>query len=305
MERREFLRLGAAAAGGLLLAGKADLLSVSKAAAARSQVWMAVGSPVQAAQILAEAIQLKGLFPAGGVVLIKPNIAFPAPPQWGATTDPEFLGGLIDYCLEAGARRIIVVDHPVGVSPQQNLERTGIGAVCSVRSQAQVLMLEEEKLFRDCEVPKGQALHETKIAKVLDKVDLLINLPTAKHHAQTRVSLGFKNLMGLVWDRTPFHEQLDMDQAIADLGTVIKPHVTFLDAHYALLTGGPTGPGQVEEVGKYLAGCDPLAVDAVGVGLARWNGRMISGVDVPHLVKARDMALGVLDPESIEVIEVG
>ncbi|RJP79313.1 MAG: DUF362 domain-containing protein [Candidatus Zixiibacteriota bacterium] len=303
MDRREFLVTGAAALGSLALPGSVHRLRAEEAPP-KSRVWQAQGDPVPAARRLAEAAGLASLIPAGGVVVIKPNIAFPAPPAWGATSDPEFLGAVIDLCLEGGARRVIVVDHPVGASPQANLERTGLGAVCAARPAAQVMMLSEEMLFRDHEVPAGRVLKQTKTARLLDRADLFINLPTAKHHSQTAVSLGFKNLMGLIWDRAPLHQELDLDQAIADLGTILKPGITFLEARRALVTGGPTGPGQVEEVNRYMAGFDPVAVDACGVELARWNGRVMTGTDVPHLLRAADLGLGVIDKEQIEMVDV-
>ena len=305
MDRRNFLRAGIGAVGGLMLPWGRNLRADEAPLPARSRVWLAQGSPAEAARALAQALGgLQSFIPPDGAVLIKPNIAFPSPPQWGATSDPDFLAAVIDLCLEAGARRVIVVDHPVGTSPPRNLERTGIGAACEARSRVTILIAGEEKYFRPCEVPNGRVLKSCKIARLLDKTDLFINLPTAKHHSATGVSLGLKNLMGLVWDRVPFHDELDLDQAIADLATVIRPKLTFLDARYALITNGPTGPGQVEEVGKYLAGFDPVAVDAIGVELARWEGRIQTGRGIAHIIKAAELGVGNIDKEQIEVVEV-
>lgn len=305
MKRRDFLRTGLGTLGGLTLLQGGNLWSSPQTSPVKPKVWLAEGSPSDAARALAEAIGgLKSLLPNNGVVLIKPNIAFPSPAHWGATTDPEFLAAIIDLCSEAGARRVIVVDHPVGSSSEKNLERSGIGAVCEQRPQVKILIAEDKKLFRTCEVSRGQVLKETKILSLLDKADLFINLPTAKHHSATGVSLGLKNLMGLVWDRVPFHEEMDLSQAIADLSTVIQPHLTFLEARYALLSNGPVGPGQVEEAGKYLAGFDPLAVDSVGVELGRWEGRIQTGKNIPHLLKAHELGVGEVDREQIEVTAV-
>ena len=305
MDRRRFIRTGIGAVGGLMLPWKGGIFGADEPGVAKSKVWIAQGSPAEAARNLSEAIGgLKSLIPPDGVVLLKPNIGFASPPNWGATTDPDFLAAIIDLCVEAGTRRIIVADHPLGSSPEKNLERSGIGAVCEARSSVKVFIADQEKHFRSVDIPQGQVLNTTKAASILDKVDLFINIPTAKHHRATGVSLGLKNLMGLVWDRVPFHEGPDLDQAIADLSTVIRPQLTFLDVRYALLTNGPVGPGQVEEVNKYLAGFDPVAVDSVGVELARWEGRIQKGRNIPHLVKAAKMGVGRVDREDIEVMEV-
>ncbi|MFH1862068.1 MAG: DUF362 domain-containing protein [bacterium] len=305
MRRRDFMRTGIGVLGAALLPGRISELWAEETSSVHSRVWLAQGDPGAAARALVEAIGgLKPLLPENGVVLIKPNIAFPAPPQWGATTDPDFLAAVIDLCLQAGAKRVIIVDHPVGSSTEKNLERSGIGAVCQARPQATILIANQEKQFRSCEIPQGKTLKSAKIASILDKVDLFINLPTAKHHSATGVSLGLKNLMGLVWDRAPFHEELDLHQAIADLATVIRPQLTLLEARYALLTNGPTGPGQVEEVGKYLAGFDPVAVDAMGVELANWEGRIQKGAHIAHLQKAHEQGLGEIENDRIELIHL-
>jgi uncharacterized protein (DUF362 family) len=303
MKRREFIRTGAAFVGGMTLPFTPIGLRAQEVVLPKAKVWLAKGDPIKAAQALADAIGLDSFVPPDGVVLLKPNIGFPAPPQWGATTDPDFLGAVIDRVIRAGAKRVIVVDHPVGLSSEQNLQRSGIGDVCASRPQVQVQMLDDEKLFRDIDIPQGKVLKQTKIAKILDKVNLFINIPTAKHHAQTGVSLGLKNLMGLIWNRVPLHDDMDLHQAIADLATVIKPQITFLNARYSLLTGGPAGPGQVENGEKYLAGFDPLAVDSLGVELARWNGRVAVGSDIPHLLRAGEGGIGLLDRGRIDLLE--
>ncbi len=302
MKRRDFLKTGIAVLSGAALPWKVNFGQVAEAAA-RSDVWIASGDPVESARALAAAVNLENRIPENGVVLIKPNIGFPTPPQWGATTDPDFLSAILDLCLEAGAKRIIVADHPVGSSPQGNLERSGIGSVCEARDGVQVLMLDQRRFYNTRTV-SGKVLKSVNTAKILGKVDLFINLPTAKHHSAAGVSLGLKNLMGLIWDRVPFHQELDLHQAVADLANLIRPQLTFLDCRYALLTNGPAGPGQTEEVGKYLAGFDPVAVDSIGVELAPFAGRISRGMDIPHIRFAAESGLGTTDRDKINLISV-
>jgi len=65
--------------------------------------------------------------------------------------------------------------------------------------------------------------------------------------------------MGLVWDRQFMHEQVELNQAIADLLLVIKPHLTIVNAVYALVTNGPSGPGKTDELNTVVASADPVA----------------------------------------------
>jgi rare lipoprotein A len=117
---------------------------------------------------------------------------------------------------------------------------------------------------------------------VLDKVEImkevldsqvLISIPVAKSHSTTGVSMGIKGLMGLIWDRGSFHGRYNINQALADLATVLRPHLTVLDATRALTTGGPGGPGDVVRPNLVVAGIDPVAVDSYGVTVASWYGQ--------------------------------
>jgi len=131
--------------------------------------------------------------------------------------------------------------------------------------------------------------------------DVLINVPVAKSHSATGVSLGLKGLMGLIWDRESFHSQYNMNQALADLATVIKPQLTVLDATRALASGGPGGPGTVVKPNLVIAGTDPVAVDAYGVSVAPWYGQKFNSRQVEHLLVAHQRGLGKIDIDQMKI----
>jgi uncharacterized protein (DUF362 family) len=292
------------AVGGMMLPWEKALLRAAETSSEeKAKVWKTKGDPVQAARALADAVGgLEKFIPPDGKVLVKPNIGFATPPEWGGTTDPEFLAAVLDLCVEAGVKWVYVCDHMAGTSPRKNLDRTGIGAVCAARDQVKVIDIEYKKAYRSRLVERGVDLKQTMTAKILDQVDLFINVPTAKHGAGTGVAMGIKNLMGLIWDRETFHRDMDLHQAIADMATAIRPHLTFMDARYILVTSGPMGPGQVEVADTFLAGFDPLAVDAVTTELVTWDGRPRKASSVRHLARAYELGVGEI--ENIEVIEV-
>jgi uncharacterized protein (DUF362 family) len=240
----------------------------------------------------------------GQVVIVKPNASFQTVPDMGATTHPEVLAAVLVACLEAGARRVLVVDHTMRKS-ERCFERNGTADTVAGFKEAKLVALDDPKHFREIEVGGASALRKTEIAAVVQKADVFINLPTAKSHTATGVSFGFKNLMGLVWDRTRFHNDLDLHAGIADLGTVLRPQLTILDAVRVLKTGGPTGPGDVQALDSVVAGVDPVAVDAYAVGLSVWNGQTYRPEQVAHLRHAASLGLGNLDLETLRVQEVG
>ena len=130
---------------------------------------------------------------------------------------------------------------------------------------------------------------------------VLISAPVAKSHSSTGVSLGLKGLMGLIWDRESFHSRFDINQGIADLATVLRPHLTVLDATRALVSGGPGGPGEVRKPNIVVAGTDPVAVDSFGVGIVPWYGQSFKGRQVEHLLAAHQRGLGKIDVEKLRI----
>jgi uncharacterized protein (DUF362 family) len=123
-----------------------------------------------------------------------------------------------------------------------------------------VIALNDERFYQSVSVPQGKVIKRLKVMKEVMSCDVFINLPAAKSHSATGVSLGMKGLMGVIWDRGYFHAKVDLHQAIADLSSVIKPTLTIIDASRALITGGPSGPGKVERLDTIIAGVDPVAL---------------------------------------------
>ncbi len=132
-------------------------------------------------------------------------------------------------------------------------------------------------------------------------MDVLINVPIAKNHSATGVSLGIKGNLGLVWDRIAYHNSDDFNQSLADLATIIKTDLTIIDAIRALATRGPQGPGKVLDLNTIIAGRDPVAVDSYTVAFT-WKQWDLLGKNVEHLVKSAEMGLGEIDPAKLNIL---
>jgi len=239
----------------------------------------------------------------GDRVLVKPNMSFANPPNWGSTTDPRVVRAVSLLCLGAGAKKVVIMDHTLRAA-EACLKESGIKDAVSDLDKVAVVTANTERFFTDAEVPDGDALKTVAVVKQLGKSECFINLPCAKSHAATGVSFGMKNLMGLIWDRQYFHERTDLNKAIAELATVVKPDLTILDATRALLNGGPGGPGKVKELSTIVAGTDQVAVDSYGTSLAPWYGQTFTGKQVRHIIEAYNLGLGEIDLEKLRVKRV-
>lgn len=229
----------------------------------------------------------------GYLVLIKPNFSFPNPSSWATTTNPDVVAAVARACVEAGARRVLVADHLMGAPADQCFGRTGAAAALEPLGRAVSLVsLDSERRYQELEVPPDPAVPGVRAARDAIAADCLINVPVAKSHTATGVSLGMKNLMGLVWDRAAYHRSGRIHKAIAETVWALRPTLTILDATRVLATGGPQGPGEVVELGKVFASADPVAVDAVGVALSAWGGRTLKPSDVGYIRDAEALGLG-------------
>ena len=131
------------------------------------------------------------------------------------------------------------------------------------------------------------------------KADLLINVPIAKHHSLARLTLGGKNLLGVVENRSALHAKLGA--RVADLISVLQPGLTVIDAVRTLMANGPTG-GNLDDVklqNTIIASHDLVAADAYGATLFG-----LTGADISYVKAAAERGLGTLDLSSVKVEEV-
>jgi uncharacterized protein (DUF362 family) len=300
--RRKFIK--AIGAGVVASVSLPSLQSLTNATPEQVELAVVQGKPVEAVTRAFDLIGgIKKFINPNDMVLIKPNVSFPSPKNWGSTTNPEVVKAVAQLVIEAGASRVIVADNTMREGTIC-FERTGLINELKDLEQVKVIPLKQESYFAEVEVPNGNAIKSVKIAKLIQRCNVLINLPCAKSHAATDVSFGLKNLMGLIWDREYFHQGTDLHTAIAELATIIRPQLTILDATRALVTGGPTGPGKIQELNTIIASTDPLAVDAYAASLTNWNNRSTNAQSIKHLSHAAKIGVGEIDLAKIAVKKV-
>lgn len=115
------------------------------------------------------------------------------------------------------------------------------------------------------------------------------------------MGLSLKGQMGLVLERGSMHSRYDLDTAIVDLCSRIKPDLAVVDATRVLSTNGPYGPGKVLHPNEVIASPDPVAADALTVASYEWYGRRIAPRKVGHIALAHARGLGRMDVENLNV----
>ena len=232
----------------------------------------------------------------GDNVVIKPNIAWDRKPEYAVNTNPFVVAALVGMCLKAGANRVKVIDHTCASNPDTSYTNSGIEKAAKEAGAA--VRFVNRELFRDIKIPDGKVLDSWKFYEELiyqDETDVLINVPIAKQHSASRLSMALKNTLGMVGgNRGSLHK--DIHPKIADLNKVVKVDLTILDASRTLKQHGPTG-GRLEDVdnnvetARRLVFCvDPVAVDSYGATLFGYQGR-----DIGYIKESYEAGLGEID----------
>jgi uncharacterized protein (DUF362 family) len=234
----------------------------------------------------------------GNDVIVKPNICVAYhTPEYAATTNPEVVAALVRLCLGAGARRVRVMDQPFGGTAEEAYNRSGIaGAVQSAGGEMEIMA---GMKFASVAIPGGQDITEWPVYRDALDADVLINVPIAKTHDLAVLTLGMKNLMGLIEDRGGLHPNLA--QRLADLTTLFRPALTVVDATRILVANGPSG-GNLEDVRQtqtVIASHDIVAADAYAATLFG-----LTAADIPATRAGAAMGLGTLDLAVIRIEEI-
>ncbi len=230
----------------------------------------------------------------GDVVVVKPNIGWDRPPEFGATTNPEIVAEVVRMCREAGAAQVIVTDMSCN-DARASFEQSGIAAAASAAGAS--VILPEPRRFKVADL-RGEVLTDWPVLEPILTADKVINVAIAKHHSLTAVTLGMKNWYGVIGgQRNRLHQRID--ESLADLTAFVVPALTIIDGYRVLMRNGPTGgsPADVEMRKTVVASIDPVAADA-------YAAKRFFGLDAPRLPflrlgEARKLGTLSIDPARV------
>ena len=214
MERRRFLRL-------LGLSSLFWSLPLRNLFAATGPT-VAVAEGGDPAQITRNAINalggMKRFVKPGNTVVVKPNMGWDRAPELAANTNPLVVRAVVEECLRAGAKKVKVFDRTCN-DERRCYQNSGIEAALKGLKGVEVKYLEEERYKKV--VLNGKALKEWDLYGEALSADVYINVPVLKHHGLSRLTIGMKNVMGIMGgNRGSIHKNIDV--ALADINTVFK-----------------------------------------------------------------------------------
>ena len=296
MNRRQFIQQAIALSAGLSF-------SIPEVFASETRPDLAIVTGKNYKEVVAHSIELLGgmeqFVRTGDTVVIKPNIGWDRKPEQAANTHPLVVQGLIEMVLDSGATRVDLFDHTCNEKRRCYQNSGMVDMVKSFGSKKVRLEHIDRRKFIPVNIERGKSLTNWEIYEQAITADVYINVPVAKHHGLSKLSLGLKNSMGVIGgNRGKLHHNLG--QRLADLATVVSPTLTVIDATRTLLRNGPQG-GNVDDVrllDQVIASVDPVAADAYGTTLFG----LVPG-DIDSTVAAHKMGLGQMDLTKVNLLK--
>jgi uncharacterized protein (DUF362 family) len=233
---------------------------------------------------------------AGDTVVIKPNMGWDRKPEYAANTHPLVMRTVAEECIRAGAKRVKVFDNPCN-DVRRSYENSGIQGALKGLKGVDVKYMENER-YKMVKI-KGVFLKEWELYDEALSANVLINVPVAKHHSLTRLSLGLKNMMGIMGGNRGYLHR-SMEDALADVNGAVKSNLVIVDATRVLLNHGPQGGDlrDVKVLNKVVASTDIVAADAYATTLFGMKPQ-----EIATTVTAHQRGLGEMDLGKVKVVK--
>jgi len=250
------------------------------------------------------ALESAGLPPVRGKrVLLKPNAGRVVQPGSGVVTHPQVVAAAIDFFREAGADAAVGESPILGVDVMEAFAAAGVTEVAGKRGCPLIDM--DRRPCVEVPLPEGRVLRAIRVCADAMEFDFIVSMPVMKMHMHTGVTLSVKNMKGCLWRRSkvelhmlpapPGIADKPLDAAIADMASVLRPHLAIIDGTVGLEGLGPSA-GRPKPLDAVAVGVDPFAADAVACQLMGTTAER-----VPHLRLGAERGYGLIDLDRLDV----
>ncbi|MBM4039400.1 MAG: DUF362 domain-containing protein [Planctomycetes bacterium] len=291
--------------GILLFSAAAALLGLCLGGARAGTVAIVKGQDPD--KMVAEAIELLGgmkqFVKDGQKVVIKPNLVHqPALPgreqrasdgkvRPGFTTDVRIVKALARQMLAAAKCKVTIAEG----TPNDASRMFDFLGYTAMAKELGIELVDVDRSERMAvKLPNGLGRKEYSLPAVTQTADVLVDVPVLKTHQLTGVTLGMKNLYGLLPEpRKDYHAKVD--EVLCDLCLAHKPDLVIVDGLVAMEGQGPI-EGTPVAMDLIVAGADIVAVEAVCTAIMGFDTR-----SVRHLRLASERGLGEASLDRITV----
>jgi len=221
-------------------------------------------------------------------VLIKVNFIVDKTWDTGATTDPIVVEAIIKKLENLPVKVYVVESDATITNADVAFKKTGMGEMCK-RNGVECLNLRHVKDKVKLAIPDGEALRSITVPRLVTE-SAVISAAKLKTHSDTGVTLGMKNMFGLLPDKFKGKYHLKgISKVIVDINTVLKPTLTVIDGFVGMEGAGPVD-GTPVRMDLIIAGTDTVAADATACRVMGINPH-----EIKHIRKAYEKGIGNID----------
>ena len=240
-----------------------------------------------------DLIDYKKALAGRATVLIKVNFICEKTWDTGATTDHMVVEAIIKKLAGLPVKVYVVESDATITNADKAYVATGMKEMCD-RNGVEFLNLRHQNDKVTLKIPQGETLKSVKVPRIVTE-SAIISAAKLKTHMATTVTLGMKNMFGLLPDefKGKFHAR-GISKVVVDINSVLKPALTVIDGFVGMEGHGPVN-GTPVKMDLIIAGTDVVATDATA--------SRIIGLDpnnIKHIRRAHEKGLGNMD--DIEVV---
>jgi len=240
-----------------------------------------------------DLVDFKSAIAGFHTALIKVNFICEKTWDTGATTDPIVAEAIWKKLNEQGLKAYVVESDATITSADKAFLRSGMKEMCD-RNGIEFINLRHVKDKIKLQVPDGAALRNIKLPRIVTE-SAVISAAKLKTHAATTVTLGMKNMFGLLPDKFKGkYHAMGISNVVVDINAVVKPVLTVVDGFIGMEGNGPVD-GDPVKMDLIVAGKDVVAVDATCSRVMGFDPHKIK-----HINRAHERGLGEID--DVEVV---
>jgi uncharacterized protein (DUF362 family) len=223
-------------------------------------------------------------------VIVKPNICNAKNPDGMVVTDYRIIKTILDLLRQRCDDVIVVESDNIAGSAESRLVGSGLMGLLKEWNVPFLNLSHgdyEEHTVAGCTL---------KLPKVLLETNYLVNLPKVKTCAHTKVTLGIKNLLGVVQQAKKSRYHKHLDEVLPYLARTVRCDLTVVDGLTCMEGNGPL-VGNPVCMNVVLAGRNMVAVDAICCRLMGYD-----PAEIPHIANAARHGTGPIELDQIKLV---
>ncbi len=214
-------------------------------------------------QVIRDIGGLEDIIKPGDKVLIKPNlVACPTDRLSGGVTRWEVCLAIYEAVQAVGANPVIAESSAAGADTELTIAKCGYQELRD-KGIPVIDLKNKENARCTMEVENGVVFDKINTWEMVRDADAIITVPVMKTHDQTEITLGLKNLKGLLIDtqKKDFHKK-GLIEGVVDWCKTLKPCLEIIDGTYGQQGLGPIF-GETKEMNLIIGSKDLVACEAV------------------------------------------